>query len=712
MAYSKIGTELVIDSGTGNERPSVTTLADGGFLVSWISREDPSQPYVLAERYDALGNVVQAQTVVATATDGISISDLNVVALKEGGYAFSWVESSLDDTWLTATMFNASGAKVASGVQINQGAIPRGEIAPVMAAIGSGFSVGWMSLQDGETVLKDPVFRLFSDDGTALTGEILASEAPGTNQYSLSLAQTLDGNIVVTWHDGRDDTDIDGSSMGTGEIQARIFTAGGAPFTGEIEVNAQSYGTQENPDVTALANGGFVVAWGSSDDHYLGYGQPGIRLQVYAHPGSHYGEIYIPEASYTSKPTVTALTDGNFVVSWMNPDDLGNAPLMLQVYNSTGERIGTPVQVDEASASITIAPSVTPLADGRFVVNWWDYGQIKAQVFGISDGSTDPVDPNPGDENQAPSLLYQVGGHVDENSAAGTAVSTLYAVDMDFLDPAGETLTFSLTDNAGGRFAIQGDKIVVANGALLDFEQAASHQVTVRVTDRAGAYLDEQMTIAVQDVNEAPVVEPPVIETPVITPPVVEHPVVHTPLTVSTNFTLPDYVLNVIAGGRANIKLTGNALDNSLKGNAGKNIISGGGGKDKVNGWLGNDKLAGGKDKDAFLFTTKLGTYKTDRKVNFDTVTDFLAKDDSVWLDNAIFKALGKKGSEGKPALLSKKFFTVGSEAKDKDDYIIFNKKTGVLSYDADGSGTKYKAVEFAQLKKGLSLKYNDFFVI
>jgi 16S rRNA U516 pseudouridylate synthase RsuA-like enzyme len=76
-----------------------------------------------------------------------------------------------------------------------------------------------------------------------------------------------------------------------------------------------------------------------------------------------------------------------------------------------------------------------------------------------------------------------------------------------------------------------------------------------------------------------------------------------------------------------------------------------------------------------------------------------------------VFKKLGTKGSAQKPVKLDKKFFTVGDKAKDKDDYVIYNKKTGVLSYDADGSG-KGQAVEFALLKNKASLKYDDFFVI
>ena len=36
------------------------------------------------------------------------------------------------------------------------------------------------------------------------------------------------------------------------------------------------------------------------------------------------------------------------------------------------------------------------------------------------------------------------------------------------------TQTYTLLDNAGGRFAIDGNKLVVANGSLLNFE-AKSH---------------------------------------------------------------------------------------------------------------------------------------------------------------------------------------------------------------------------------------------
>ena len=70
------------------------------------------------------------------------------------------------------------------------------------------------------------------------------------------------------------------------------------------------------------------------------------------------------------------------------------------------------------------------------------------------------------------------------------------------IDPdAGDTHTYTLLDNAGGRFAINGNKLVVANGGLLDFEKQTSHDVVVRVTDAGGKSTTKTVTVQLQDVE-------------------------------------------------------------------------------------------------------------------------------------------------------------------------------------------------------------------
>src|SRR6185369_10161675 len=102
--------------------------------------------------------------------------------------------------------------------------------------------------------------------------------------------------------------------------------------------------------------------------------------------------------------------------------------------------------------------------------------------------------------NEGPTNISLSSASVAENSANGTVVGVLHDIDPD----AGDSATFSLLNNAGGRFAISGSNLVVADGSLLNFEQGASHAVTVRVTDSGGLTFDKAFTIAVTDVAESP----------------------------------------------------------------------------------------------------------------------------------------------------------------------------------------------------------------
>ncbi|HNN41502.1 MAG TPA: cadherin-like domain-containing protein [Nitrospira sp.] len=104
--------------------------------------------------------------------------------------------------------------------------------------------------------------------------------------------------------------------------------------------------------------------------------------------------------------------------------------------------------------------------------------------------------------NDAPTDLALSASSVAENAANGTVIGTISGTDVD----TGDTKTYSLTDSAGGRFAIDSSTgvVTVANGTLLNYEAATSHNVTVRVTDSGGLTYDETFTINLTNVNEAP----------------------------------------------------------------------------------------------------------------------------------------------------------------------------------------------------------------
>jgi Ca2+-binding RTX toxin-like protein len=132
-------------------------------------------------------------------------------------------------------------------------------------------------------------------------------------------------------------------------------------------------------------------------------------------------------------------------------------------------------------------------------------------------------------------------------------------------------------------------------------------------------------------------------------------------------------------------------------------------GWDILRGGSGRDTLSGGQDRDIFVLDTAVTRR---RNANVDAITDFNGKEDRIYLDNAIFKALGRKGSWSKPVKLTTEAFWAGHRAHEADDRIIYRKTTGQVFYDADGSG-KGAAILIARLEKQLKfVDAGDFFVI
>lgn len=84
---------------------------------------------------------------------------------------------------------------------------------------------------------------------------------------------------------------------------------------------------------------------------------------------------------------------------------------------------------------------------------------------------------------------------VEEGAANGTVVGRLV------MQPQFGRTTYTLTDDAGGRFALDGNAIVVADDALLVFANDESHDISVSAVDPSGNAFTATLSI---EVTEAP----------------------------------------------------------------------------------------------------------------------------------------------------------------------------------------------------------------
>ncbi len=341
------------------------------------------------------------------------------------------------------------------------------------------------------------------------------------------------------------------------------------------------------------------------------------------------------------------------------------------------------------------------------------------------------------DHNHAPTNITLSSNAVQEFRANGTVVATLTTIDPG----VGNVPTYTLLNSAGGRFTVAGNQLRVANHVLLDYEQAKSHTITLRATDRGGLTVDKTFAINVLNVEPEVVTGNSSANTLVggvrndALSGVAGNDVLKggggsdtlnggtgidvmiggdgsdtfvvdvyadittelatggtdtvTSMAMSLNLGHHVNVENITLLGAANLSATGNAAANTLRGNIGANWLNGSGGNDFFNGGLGNDIMAGGTGNDMFVFNSA-----PNANTNRDTIVDFVAVNDTILLDNAVFAALGAATG----TLSAASFWASATGlAHDANDRILYNKTTGALIYDSNGSAAG-GAIHFATL--------------
>ncbi|MFG0259441.1 MAG: hypothetical protein ACF8LK_03730, partial [Phycisphaerales bacterium JB041] len=156
-----------------------------------------------------------------------------------------------------------------------------------------------------------------------------------------------------------------------GAIIARRFDAHGAGGS-EIPVNRHAEGEQYSPVVTALPDGGAVIAWTSA--------QPGRTEQVAIRVLNTDGSARTDEVTLdagatlrTTTPSVAAAPDGSFAVAFASFDTESGLPagVRVQTFSASGAPLAEPVRISRPGAETPVEPSIAATADG-YVIAWHD----------------------------------------------------------------------------------------------------------------------------------------------------------------------------------------------------------------------------------------------------------------------------------------------------------------------------------------------------
>lgn len=313
-----------------------------------------------------------------------------IAALPDGGYVIVWgtLDAAQDgnNSAIKAQRFDADGNKVGPEFLVNSEALDA-QYTPDIAAFPDGsFVICWVSndvTQDGDSCAVKA--RLFDASGNPVGPEFLVNTESYSRQDDPHITVLDNGNFVVSWND-----------WSGFDMKAQIFTPDGQKAGAEFRLNTSLSAAQEYGNLVALEGGGFVATWRTTDTTADGSGQA-VMARVFDDAGVGGPEFVVNSAKagnqYSS--SVTALANGGFVVVWQTLDstqDGSGGAVKAQVFDAAGTRVGSEFLVNSQTANTQQAPVVTALQDGGFVVLWetFDAAQdgssmaVKGQYFDSS----------------------------------------------------------------------------------------------------------------------------------------------------------------------------------------------------------------------------------------------------------------------------------------------------------------------------------------
>lgn len=344
---------------------TVAMMADGGYIVVWSHSTS-----IYAQRFDMHGDALGEPNQLSTAVRNYIPT---VTGLSDGGYLITAYQNTGSGYDLTVQRYDADDRPVGSlqtltpSLDLTFSPYEEGlKITDTVEMADGRVMVIWAVLDGSERRLAG---QIIDTSGTKVGDAFIVNTQTDYSQEAPSVASLADGRFAVAWV----------SYSNENAIFVQLFDDQGNKIGSEITINSTIYG-QDPPKITALENGRYVVTWmwGGQDDPNSAPGQyGGVYSQILDADGAKIGPVSLVNTTVVGDqldPQIVALAGGGYVIVWT--ENIGTSghsqEINAQVFNADGIKIGQELEINVKESNIQWFHKITALADGGFAVTWHD----------------------------------------------------------------------------------------------------------------------------------------------------------------------------------------------------------------------------------------------------------------------------------------------------------------------------------------------------
>lgn len=355
------GTEL-----TNESQATVAALADGGYIVVWSH----SSKSIYAQRFDADGDAVGGPTQLSTALRSYVP---NVTGLSDGGYLITAYQNTGSGYTLTFQRYGANGQPIGDlqtltpSLDLSISPYDEGvKVTDVVEMSDGRVMIIWSALDNSS---KGLAAQIIDATGTKVGDPFNINTQTESSQEAPSVASLTDGRFAVAWI----------SYAHENAIIVQLFDDEGNKIGSEITINSSNY-AQDPPKITALENGRYVITWawlGQDNPNATSGQHAGVYSQIINADGTKIGAVSLVNTTVVGDqfdPQIVALAGGGYVVVWSELVDTSGDlyEINAQVFSADGRKVGQELEINVNEANIQWFQKITALAGGGFAITWYD----------------------------------------------------------------------------------------------------------------------------------------------------------------------------------------------------------------------------------------------------------------------------------------------------------------------------------------------------